>query len=82
MSTLPPGTDRFLAFFVPERWSPLDRLRELTGAPFPNRGLYIEGRMMVAAHLAARVWIALDHWRAAELTAPDDQRIFQQPALL
>lgn len=58
MSTLPPGTDRFLAFFVPERWSPLDRLRKLTGAPFPDRGLYIEGLMMVAAHLEKYVVLA------------------------
>jgi hypothetical protein len=30
----------------------------------------------------AAVVAALDHWGAAELAAPDDERVFQQPAML
>src|ERR1035441_7003812 len=38
--------------------------------------------MMVAAQLAARFGIALDHRGAAEFAAPEHQRVFQQAALL
>ena len=39
-------------------------------------------RMMVAAQLAARIGIALDHRRAAEFAAPDHERVVEQAALL
>ena len=38
--------------------------------------------MMVAAHASAQCRVGLDHRRAAELAAPDHQRVVEQPALL
>ena len=38
-------------------------------------------RVMIAAEFAAGIGIALDHRSAAELTAPEDERIVEQPAL-
>ena len=38
--------------------------------------------MMIAAHFASRIRIALDHRRAAELAPPKHNRIIEQTALL
>src|SRR5581483_8799153 len=49
-----------------------------TAARDPHReGLVV----MIAAQTAARVRVALDHRRAAELAAPDDDGVVEQPAL-
>ena len=39
-------------------------------------------RMMIAAHAASERHTGLDHWRATEFTAPDDERAVEQAALL
>src|SRR5436190_19536045 len=37
-------------------------------------------RMMIAAHLAAKVGVGFHHWRAAKFAAPNHERVIQQSA--
>ena len=50
--------------------------------PPPASHIVIRLRVMVAAQAAAEGGVRLDHRRAAELAAPDDQRVVEQAALL
>jgi len=70
----PEGQGSFLLWFDPEVWSPLDRLRHLTGPPFPERGPYVDGLFMARAHFAKyEVLSGLANRLAPELSKEDEE---------
>jgi len=68
------GSGTFLLEFAPELWTPLDRLRWLSGPPFPEKGPYVEGLFMTRAHLGKyEVLAGLANRIAPELSRDEEE---------
>jgi hypothetical protein len=68
------GSSTFLLEFAPELWTPLDRLRWLSGPPFPEKGPYVEGLFMTRAHLGKyEVLASLANRLAPELSRDEEE---------